>query len=749
MGEQRRGGDKDGAMRLLARFESLEDRMLLSTPALDSSFGSGGTVFTDFATLDDYGRAAAALADGSIIIAGQADNNGETVFALARYRADGSLDGSFGASGLVMTNIGSRDGAYAMAVQGDGKIVLAGSNYSTSTNFDFAVARYNADGSLDGSFANGGKVTTDFAASFDEAYAVAVQNDGKIVVAGTASVAASGSTSKRYCFAMARYNADGSLDMSFGTGGKTSSPILNTSTKPYAIALAADGSIVLAGYSYSGGQSHFAIARYTAGGVIDSSFGSNGRTVSNLGSDSEILRSVLIESDGSILAGGSRGADFAVLRYTAAGLLDTSFGTNGATIVDFAGLTDRANQLALDGSGHIFAAGSATVTGNNADLALVRLDATGQLDGSFGDGGKLTADLGSIDDAATGVFIGLDNKIMITGYSGRADSGYDFALVRYTANRPPVADAGGFHTVDEGSSIVLTAAASSDPDHDPLTYEWDLNDDGTFETAGASAVFDAAELDGPSLFTVWLRVSDNKGASSLSSATISVTNVAPTVTLAGLAAAVPGQSRTYVANLLDPGILDTHEVSWDFGDGSVISYHRSTDAGSLTATHTWTEPGLYSVTCFVRDKDGAIGSATQIVEVRQVDLQSDPSDPSKLDLVVGGTVYSDTILFQAEVSGGIAVSVNNQYLGAFKATGKIIAYGQSGDDLLWVQGLATPSLLDGGAGDDTLRGGTGADTLIGGDGSDQLIGGGGPDTIFSDVYDRGPGTHSSPKKRWW
>src|SRR3954447_18172860 len=175
---------------------------------LDTAFGAGGKLTTDFAGNGDEAHAVAVQADGKVVAAGGAlvttPLGTLQDFALARYRPDGTLDPTFGAAGKVRTDFGGSEQAFAVAVQPDGKIVAAG-----GSGRDFELARYNADGSLDGTFGVGGKVTTTFAgifaSLFTRASAVLVQPDGKIVAAGTASAA------RPLDFGLARYNPDGTL----------------------------------------------------------------------------------------------------------------------------------------------------------------------------------------------------------------------------------------------------------------------------------------------------------------------------------------------------------------------------------------------------------------------------------------------------------------------------------------------------------------------------------------------------------
>jgi uncharacterized delta-60 repeat protein len=236
-------------------------------------------------------------------------------FALARYNADGSLDTTFGTGGKVTTGFGafSIDVAFGVALQPNGKIVVAGYTAASDVVADFAVARYNADGSLDTSFGTGGKVTTDFG-GFDLAPAVALQPDGKIVVAGwTEDIFFAGAD-----FAVARYNPDGRLDAGFGTGGKvtTSFGAFGCAT---GVALQPNGKIVVAGNTTDAvGGEDFALARYNANGGLDAGFGTGGKVTTDFGGD-DFANGVALQPDGKIVVAGATflttDYDFAVARY--------------------------------------------------------------------------------------------------------------------------------------------------------------------------------------------------------------------------------------------------------------------------------------------------------------------------------------------------------------------------------------------------------------------------------------------------
>jgi len=277
---------------------------------LDPSFGSGGKVLTDVGTERFVVNGADAVAiqtNGKIVAAGGVSGS----FVLLRYNRDGSLDQSFGSGGKVLTRFGPAnfDHASAVAIQANGKIVAAGGGGGR-----LELARYNADGSLDPTFGAGGKVVTGFG-PLDSGFAnaVAIQLNGRIVAAGVTPIAF-----MRAEFAVARYNRDGSLDPSFGSGGKVlthfdSPPSIDVAK---AVAIQSEGKIVTAG-----GGTHFALARYDTDGSLDTSFGSGGTLLTDFGPESSSgAGAVAIQPNGAIVVAGAGitsdgSSNFALVRY--------------------------------------------------------------------------------------------------------------------------------------------------------------------------------------------------------------------------------------------------------------------------------------------------------------------------------------------------------------------------------------------------------------------------------------------------
>lgn len=331
---------------------------------LDTSFGSGGTVLTSFGGSLSAAADVAIQPDGKIVAVGIADGD----FGVARYNGDGTLDAGFGSGGLVTTDFGGYDQANGVALQSDGKIVAVG-----PLGEALGVARYNGDGSLDPTFGSGGKVITDATTLPDGGFDVAATSGGRIVVGGGATFGASD-------FLVIRYNANGSLDSSFGDSGIVTTDFGGADTA-FGIALTADGKITAAGVMRAaapGSPGDFALARYNADGSLDSSFGSGGEVLTDFSSSDDTGNGLVIQSGGSITVAGitgtfAIGTHFAVARYTAAGALDTSFGSGGKATASFGNQINNAFDIAAQPDGKVVVAGGTVdFTRGVSDFALAR-----------------------------------------------------------------------------------------------------------------------------------------------------------------------------------------------------------------------------------------------------------------------------------------------------------------------------------------------------------------------------------------
>jgi uncharacterized delta-60 repeat protein len=394
---------------------------------LDTTFGTGGTVTTDFATTSDQAFAMAIQSDGKIVTAGTSSGD----FALVRYNTDGSVDATFDGDGRVATSFGTgEDQAYAVAIQADGRIVAAGSATVGATT-DFALARYNTDGSLDTTFDGDGKVTTSAPGGCcapEIARGVAVQSDGKIVAAGWYQGA-------HPLFALARYTTDGSLDTTFDGDGWLLS---TTDALANSVAIQSDGKIVAAGVKLFGVARGFALTRYNPDGSLDGTFGAGGIVITASGTGlKDAARAVAIQPDGKIVAVGESRSDvgvpsyFVLVRYGTDGSLDPAFGTGGIVFTDFGYSTDLAYAVAIQCDGKIVAAGA--VIGYR--FALARYKPDGTLDTTFDGDGKVITPVGPMFAEARAVAIQSDGGIVAAGFSFDA-SNYDFALARYESAAP-------------------------------------------------------------------------------------------------------------------------------------------------------------------------------------------------------------------------------------------------------------------------------------------------------------------------
>jgi uncharacterized delta-60 repeat protein len=411
-----------------------------------------------------------------------------------RARADaGDLNHSFGSGGKVITDFfGVWDEAEDVAIQKDGKIVAAGFTQTFTTDDDFAVARFNATGELDQTFGTGGKVTLDFFSGTDHAEALEIQPDGRILLAGFAR-GATGLTD----FALARLNNDGSLDSSFGTGGKVTTGLAGAYAQARAMALQPDGSIVVGGTLSGPVGPGFAITRYLPNGTFDTTFGTSGWAITKFLKPKEgltiyeSLSALAVQQDGRIVAAGSAGSPqsdfrFAVVRYLSDGTLDQSFGSRGKVTIPFFG-NGHARGLAIQPDGKIIIVG---VIGNGitnkVEFGVVRLNRDGSLDSDFGNGGKVTEGFSAFSAAANSVAVQADSKIVVTGsaeFKKRNDAYADTAFAVARFNRDGSLDntfgSNGRVTQDFGELSDDASAVAIEPD-------------GRLIVAGGSASFQTA-----------------------------------------------------------------------------------------------------------------------------------------------------------------------------------------------------------------------------------------------------------------
>jgi uncharacterized delta-60 repeat protein len=395
---------------------------------LDINFDEDGWVITNLFGSSDQGMAAAMQSDDKLVVAGWVEGVADTDFAVARYYSNGSPDLSFDNDGRVVTDInGNYDYAYAMAMLTDGKVVVAGTA-NNGWDDDFALVRYDSDGNLDVTFDGDGRVITDYATGDDSIHAVLLQEDGKLVVAGEVG------TTNGQDFALARYNTDGSLDTGFGTNGWVVTDFFGDDDYGRAIARQADGKLLVAGYVTNGAEYDFALVRYTASGSLDTTFDGDGRVVTDINADDQ-GQAIAVQGDGTILVAGwsynGTDDDFALVRYNPNGSLDNTFDGDGRVISDISGDHDRLTAIGLQPNGKVMVAGLVyTSTDSGYDIALARYLSNGSLDVTFSADGWLALDFYAGDDGGQALVMQPGGQVVVAGY---ADNGtdYDFAVVRY------------------------------------------------------------------------------------------------------------------------------------------------------------------------------------------------------------------------------------------------------------------------------------------------------------------------------
>ena len=426
--------------------------------SLDPSFGEGGIV-TTLINIKNAGEDALdglIQPDGKIVAVGTS-RTGTYPIAAVRYDSDGSLDTTFNSTGIVLTSIGNGSHAgQAVALQSDGKILVAGESLDSTTGPDFAAVRYNPNGTLDMTFGSPGMVTTAFDTVSDSGNGVALYSDGKIVAAGrTRGISQIDAT------AVSRFTMDGKLDTTFSADGKTITSMGPGNDEAFRVAVQNDGKIVVAGYAGNFPNSDFAVARFNANGLLlDSTFGNNGKVLVPIGTAQDIAYDMVIQSDNKIVIAGlalvNSTTDFAVVRLNANGSLDTSFGSNGIITTPVSDGEDVIRSIKLQPDGKIIVAGYVTPIGSSSDFAIARYNIDGSLDPSFGSGGKVITSIGSSDDRANALALQSDGKLVVTGYSV-VSAHADFAVIRYNDN-------GTLDSSFNGNGIVTTTVSPTSAD---------------------------------------------------------------------------------------------------------------------------------------------------------------------------------------------------------------------------------------------------------------------------------------------
>jgi uncharacterized delta-60 repeat protein len=402
--------------------------------SVDTSFGSDGHAVAAVGPSDDYAQAMVVQADGKIIVAGWGAGNQGSVMQLVRWQRDGGMDTSFGNGGRVLLDLGGgAEAAHAVALQADGKLLVAGSVDETGKGKSVLLVRLNADGSIDSGFGQGGQVVSAIGGGSGEAFAIAVQADGKIVLGGHAARSATTGLD----FALLRFNSNGTPDTSFGQGGVVVDAMRAGTQRDsvYALALqVVNGETMIVA---AGGEADFVVQRYRADGSRDSTFGGGSSRIGIFASSIGAARALTVTADNKIVVVGHVNEDMAVVRLLADGAFDTGFSQDGRVITPVsAGNWDEAHAVVVQADGKIVVGGW-VYSGNSSsgDHAVLRYGADGTLDSGFGSAGiTITPVSGARIDEGRALQLQVDERVptvrsVLAGVA--SNSNRDFAVTRF------------------------------------------------------------------------------------------------------------------------------------------------------------------------------------------------------------------------------------------------------------------------------------------------------------------------------
>jgi len=404
---------------------------------LDLTFGDNGITLTDIGGDEDGCRASAIQADGKIILGGYSYDGNNNIFAFARYLSDGSLDNTFGTTGIVTMTISESGGElFDLIIQPDGKIVAVG--YTYTDIWTMVAVRLNADGSPDLTFDEDGILTINVGPDYTSyGMTATLQDDGKIIAAG---YAIHSSTDEVNC-ACCRLNPDGTIDDTFGLNGILIWDILSMDNYINNVAMQGD-KIIVGGVSYDdSGIGHLVLARRNSDGSGDNSFGNQGLISTELDIDwytDAPVGSMCMDDQQRIIYGcythGTESDDFVTYRFTPDGLADPTFGNDGIAITQTDGNTYiHASMAQYDEK--IIAGGYQWIE-DHGDFAMIRELENGSPDASFGTDGTgvvyTNASPGIDDDNRIySLAMQADGMVIAAGHAYQPGSNMDFAIARY------------------------------------------------------------------------------------------------------------------------------------------------------------------------------------------------------------------------------------------------------------------------------------------------------------------------------
>ncbi len=570
-----------------------------ATAEIPGGFGSSGIATTSLHAVNATGEVL--QADGKIIVSGTSTTiatDGSTInqFTLSRYYSDGTPDSTFGNNGIVYTSFGNSASANDIALQSDSKIVVVGATLASPNRF--ALARYNANGTLDTTFGNGlpilnGKVTTAITGG-GMAYSVAIQSNGQIIAAGSDGTN----------FILVRYNANGHVDTNFGTNGIVTT-VIAAGSKINALAIQPDGQILAAG---SDAHGDVLLARYNTDGSLDTSFGVRGIVTA---SGAGVVNQLALQSNGQIVVASGGRFSSTLLRYDADGSEDTSFDSNAAAV----SASGQYTAVTLQSDGKIIAAGN----DGGGNFIISRYNTDGTLDANFDTTGTTTTILNAAGSASR-VIVQPDGKIVAAGY----DATGDFLVARYNpdgsldaftpASGVPVHVNRAAPTIDDsnqpsivansyaGTSVGLTVLGSDIHGESNLTYTWSV--DGAqpgnvfFSDAADNSAQDVtAYFDHVGTYSLKVTITNDAGLTVISrDVAVTVVSTPTSIAVAPAVATIQdGTTQEFIAteddqfgNPMDP---PTSGFTWTKG---------TNDLGTIDSTGQYTAPsigaGLVTVT---------------------------------------------------------------------------------------------------------------------------------------------------------
>ena len=459
--------------------------------SLDNTFGINGRVITHIENFSSEVISVIGLKDGKILAGGFCSTNFFGLYVVfARYNTDGSLDDTFGIDGISIQSIVnlSFSSSFSMAIRNNEEILAITTTFDGIRN-NFALSGFDFNGNLDNSFGNKGTVTTAFGKSRDYVNSVTLQknlNDEKIITAGNSW------NGSDFDFSLSRFHSNGIIDSSFGINGSITTSINNADDFANSVAVQDDGKIIATGSSFNGNNKVFATVRYNTDGSLDNSFGSGGKVIAEFGTEDAYANSVAVQKDGKIITVGISPSTFGInvtnhvftfIRYNPDGTLDSDFGINGKVTKRINTLYSEATSVEIEEDGKILAGGLSGLGGHV--FALVRLNLDGKLDTTFSNDGVVTTSVGKIEgqtinssiSAVNSIAVQDDGKIIACGYCTNGVNGgdisKDFALVRYNSD-------GSVDSTFGNDGIVMTSISTLDD----IAYSVKVQDNGKIIAGG-------------------------------------------------------------------------------------------------------------------------------------------------------------------------------------------------------------------------------------------------------------------------